>query len=319
MPLLLGLPGPVDRTKLLAMATKIGVGDSTRFLAKQKGPCAAGRARRLHRRAVPGEVRPRARRARGPGGRPARLHVQPDRRDRGLAPRPDRAAQPAKVSRSASARSRPVSPVSTTVSGSPIRSAACSASARSSSSGSLGQPDHPRVVAEVVVAQLGAAVQAELAHHGAGERAHQEVGEHVGAGLLLEERARAARGRRTRRSSAARAAAPARGRGTPRRGRRRCRSRRTRPRPAVRAPRLGQRPDLAGDQLRLVVQQRRQRVHVDRPAVARGDLRRRLGQRAARDQRDRRAGSPSGRAPNPCEVPVVRTPLRRRAARRTGR
>ncbi|HYG94924.1 MAG TPA: methylenetetrahydrofolate reductase [Nocardioides sp.] len=37
LPLLLGVPGPVDRTKLLGMATKIGVGDSTRFLAKQKG------------------------------------------------------------------------------------------------------------------------------------------------------------------------------------------------------------------------------------------------------------------------------------------
>src|SRR3954468_2045742 len=40
MPLLLGIPGPVDRTKLLAMATKIGVGESTRFLAKHKGPFA---------------------------------------------------------------------------------------------------------------------------------------------------------------------------------------------------------------------------------------------------------------------------------------
>ncbi len=37
MPLFLGLPGPVDRTKLLTMATKIGVGESTRFLAKHKG------------------------------------------------------------------------------------------------------------------------------------------------------------------------------------------------------------------------------------------------------------------------------------------
>jgi methylenetetrahydrofolate reductase (NADPH) len=37
LPLLVGLPGPVDRTKLLAMATKIGVGESTRFLAKHKG------------------------------------------------------------------------------------------------------------------------------------------------------------------------------------------------------------------------------------------------------------------------------------------
>jgi methylenetetrahydrofolate reductase (NADPH) len=37
MPLILGLPGPVERTKLLSMATKIGVGESTRFLAKHKG------------------------------------------------------------------------------------------------------------------------------------------------------------------------------------------------------------------------------------------------------------------------------------------
>jgi methylenetetrahydrofolate reductase (NADPH) len=37
LPLLVGLPGPVDRTKLLAMATKIGVGESTRFLVKHKG------------------------------------------------------------------------------------------------------------------------------------------------------------------------------------------------------------------------------------------------------------------------------------------
>lgn len=37
MPLLLGIPGPVDRTKLLGMATKIGVGESTRFLGKHKG------------------------------------------------------------------------------------------------------------------------------------------------------------------------------------------------------------------------------------------------------------------------------------------
>ncbi len=36
MPLLLGMPGPVERTKLLAMATRIGVGQSTRFLSKHK-------------------------------------------------------------------------------------------------------------------------------------------------------------------------------------------------------------------------------------------------------------------------------------------
>lgn len=36
MPLLLGMPGPVERTKLLSMATRIGVGESTKFLVKHK-------------------------------------------------------------------------------------------------------------------------------------------------------------------------------------------------------------------------------------------------------------------------------------------
>jgi methylenetetrahydrofolate reductase (NADPH) len=36
-PVLLGLPGPIDRAKLLTMATKIGVGESTRFLSKNAG------------------------------------------------------------------------------------------------------------------------------------------------------------------------------------------------------------------------------------------------------------------------------------------
>jgi methylenetetrahydrofolate reductase (NADPH) len=36
-PLLLGVPGPVERSKLLTTAAKIGVGESTRFLAKNKG------------------------------------------------------------------------------------------------------------------------------------------------------------------------------------------------------------------------------------------------------------------------------------------
>jgi methylenetetrahydrofolate reductase (NADPH) len=37
MPVLLGMPGPVDRAKLLATATRIGVGESTRFLTKHRG------------------------------------------------------------------------------------------------------------------------------------------------------------------------------------------------------------------------------------------------------------------------------------------
>lgn len=36
LPLLVGVPGPVERTKLLGMATRIGVGDSIRFLRKQR-------------------------------------------------------------------------------------------------------------------------------------------------------------------------------------------------------------------------------------------------------------------------------------------
>jgi methylenetetrahydrofolate reductase (NADH) len=36
-PILVGLPGPVERTKLLSMATRIGVGESTKFLAKNTG------------------------------------------------------------------------------------------------------------------------------------------------------------------------------------------------------------------------------------------------------------------------------------------
>lgn len=36
LPVLVGVPGPVERTKLLGMATKIGVGESLRFLRKQR-------------------------------------------------------------------------------------------------------------------------------------------------------------------------------------------------------------------------------------------------------------------------------------------
>ena len=46
LPVLVGVPGPVDRAKLLATATKIGVGESTRFLVKHR--------RTLSRLAAPG-------------------------------------------------------------------------------------------------------------------------------------------------------------------------------------------------------------------------------------------------------------------------
>lgn len=35
-PILVGVPGPVDTAKLLSMGTRIGVGDSLRFLTKQR-------------------------------------------------------------------------------------------------------------------------------------------------------------------------------------------------------------------------------------------------------------------------------------------
>lgn len=65
-PLLLGIPGPVERTKLLAMATRIGVGESTRFLAKNKGLFARLAApggftgERFLRECVPAMTRPGA-------------------------------------------------------------------------------------------------------------------------------------------------------------------------------------------------------------------------------------------------------------------
>lgn len=37
LPIVVGVTGPVERTKLLGMATKIGVGESIRFLGKKKG------------------------------------------------------------------------------------------------------------------------------------------------------------------------------------------------------------------------------------------------------------------------------------------
>lgn len=46
LPLLVGVPGPIDRAKLVAMSTKIGIGESARFLAKNR--------RTLTRLAAPG-------------------------------------------------------------------------------------------------------------------------------------------------------------------------------------------------------------------------------------------------------------------------
>ena len=56
---------------------------------QEQGPVRPARGtRRLHRRELPGEVRTGPRRGGGPRRGPPRLHLQPDRRDRGLAHRP---------------------------------------------------------------------------------------------------------------------------------------------------------------------------------------------------------------------------------------
>src|SRR3954451_17146593 len=66
----------------------------------------------------------------------------------------------------------------------PLRSAACGA--LGGRRAALREPDHAAVGAEVVVAQLGMAGEAQLADDGVLERPGEEVGQEVGAGLLLE-------------------------------------------------------------------------------------------------------------------------------------
>ena len=78
LPIQLGLAGPVERTKLLAMAGKIGVGESTRFLAQALAVVRAAGGRLLA--GAPAREAPRRERRRA-----ARLHVQPGRRDRAVA------------------------------------------------------------------------------------------------------------------------------------------------------------------------------------------------------------------------------------------
>ena len=127
----------------------------------------------------------------------------------------------------ASSRSRPCVPTSTRVSGRPMISAALCGQAVELVVRLLGEPDHAGVVAEVVVAQLGVAVESELDDDGAEEGLHEEVGEHVRARLVLEELRQPLRRRRRRRSSAGRRAAACPAGRRRRRARRRCRSRRT--------------------------------------------------------------------------------------------
>ena len=98
LPVHVGVAGPVQRAKLLSMATKIGVGESTRFLTKHPswflrfatpGGYAPERLLTRTEEALTG--------ARGGGGGAAPVHVQPDRRDGGVAPRAAGAARRLKV------------------------------------------------------------------------------------------------------------------------------------------------------------------------------------------------------------------------------
>ena len=88
MPLLVGVPGPVERDQ----AARHGHPDRGRGVDPVPGQAQghvrqAGRPGRLHRPAVPRAVRPRAGRAGQPRRGPARLHLQPDPGHRGLAHR----------------------------------------------------------------------------------------------------------------------------------------------------------------------------------------------------------------------------------------
>ena len=311
LPLLLGVPGPVERTKLLAMATRIGVGESTRFLTKHKGTLARLAApggftgERFLRQCAPALAAPDANvgglhvftfnqiaeteawrtRPAGPAARVSDPGPRPGPRRR-LPRRP----LPGRHEVLQGAL-EPLTPVSTTVSGRPIRSRRLRGQAAQLVVRLLGQPHHPGVVAEVGVAQLRPPVQPELPHDGAGEGPHQEVGEQVGAGLLVEQPLQA-RGAGVQ-VVAVQPGQPARGRarGTPRRGRRRCRSRRTPPR--------------AG------------RTTAAAPRPARGPRRRSAGAgcAAAAAAGARRAASPGG----PRSPPPAGRARRRPAARSAGR
>ncbi len=304
MPLLLGMPGPIDRAKLLTMATKIGVGESTRFLSKNAGFFA--------KLAAPGGwtgqkfLEECATAAMKPESLVEGLHVftfnqiaaTEEWRQELLASRLSAVVTAAGELRGGQ---YPASPEP----GRGLDAPALEAAVPGGYDGEreaepvggglgggaqlgglvLGEPDDAGVVPEVVVAQLRVAVQAELGLDGARERLHQEVGEQVGAGLVGEERLDPAGpgvhvvavqpleppqpeplADLVERAVGAAVGVP------------------DRHRVVRRAQRLGQPLDLAGDLLRLVVQQRRQRVHVDRPAVLASTIRRgRLGDRAAGD------------------------------------
>ena len=131
------------------------------------------------------------------------------------------------------------------------------------------------------------------------ERPDQEVGQHVGARAAPRTSRGAGRRRRTRRSSAARPAGTARAARRPRRARRRCRSRRS-PRPPGRSggsSSSASRSTWPAIRSGLVVQQRRQRVDVDRPARARPPPRRTgWRDRPAGDQGDAPDGGQPGKA-----------------------
>ena len=88
-----------------------------------------------------------------------------------------------------SAASSPRIPTSTTSSGSPMDAAASSAARCSNRRPPLRQPHHPRVVTEVVVAQVRVPVETELDHDAPMERRRKEVGQQIGTRLLLQQRA----------------------------------------------------------------------------------------------------------------------------------
>ena len=86
LPLILGIAGKVELAKLARVATKIGVGESTRFLAQEHRQIHQdGQTRRLQPPEVPRQARSRPGQPEHGRGRVAYLHVQSDQRHGDLA------------------------------------------------------------------------------------------------------------------------------------------------------------------------------------------------------------------------------------------
>src|SRR4051812_46925335 len=258
--------------------------------AGRRGPRRPARARRLARARLP------ARGALAPPARRPRLGARGVRHGDGLAARATRGAVSPRARRSGLTGDEPLelaleAPLADRPhlerQADPRRGALRRAAVRRRVR--LREPQDARVGAEVVVAQLGPAVEPELAHDRVLERAREEVGEEVRPGLLRER----LRNLVAREDVVAVLAAQALDARAVERGVERA----VRPAAPVGAREavvaLTQRVDALADRrrdlVRPVVQQRRHRVQVDAPAAPARDRAHVDRERAAGDDADPRA------------------------------